>query len=163
MADEQPKSLCWPPPRRQAVVLGVVALACLLIGFLPMWLAARSARAELRDAQRELKLTRLQASLGSAVVDARSGNYEPARQSTSWFYSRLVEQLDARESPLSPAQREQAKQLLSRRDQLITLLARADPAAGERLSELFVEYKQMAQGVASANVGGAGEKSLEER
>ncbi len=122
MADEQPKSLCWPPPRRQAVVMGVVALACLLIGFLPMWLAARSARAELRDAQRELKLTRLQASLGSAVVDARSGNYEPARQSTSWFYSRLVEQLDARESPLSPAQREQAKQLLSRRDQLITLL-----------------------------------------
>lgn len=143
--------------------MGVVALACLLIGFLPMWLAARSARAELRDAQRELKLTRLQASLGSAVVDARSGNYEPARQSASWFYSRLAEQLDARESPLSPAQREQAKQLLSRRDDLITLLARADPAAGERLSELFVEYKRMAHGAAPANVGGAGEKSLEER
>jgi hypothetical protein len=32
--------------------------------------------------------------------------------------------------------------LLAQRDQLITLLARADPAVGERLADAYVSYRQ---------------------
>jgi hypothetical protein len=55
----------------------------------------------------------------------------------------LREQVDlaSESSDLAPAQKESLKPLLNERDDLITLLARSDPASADRLAQLYVSFK----------------------
>jgi hypothetical protein len=107
-----------------------------------MWLKARGAAAQRDAARRDLRLSQTQVTLASAAIDARRGEYETARQTASDFFTALRTELDAGEdSPFGPRQREAAAPLLGRRDDIITLLARSDPASAERLSELYVSYQ----------------------
>jgi hypothetical protein len=118
------------------------AVAIFLLGLAPMWLKARGAVAQRDAARRELRLSQTQVTLASAAIDARRGEYETARQTASDFFTSLRTELDAGEdSPFSPRQREAAAPLLDRRDDIITLLARSDPASAERLSDLYVSYR----------------------
>ena len=118
------------------------ALAIFLLGLTPMWLKARGAAAQRDAARRELRLSQSQVMLASAAIDARRGEYETARQTASDFFTALRTELDAgRESPLTARQREATAPLLERRDEIITLLARGDPASAERLSDLYVTYR----------------------
>jgi hypothetical protein len=127
--------------RRVVICLGV-ALFVFLLGLVPMWLKAREAASQRDAARRELRLSQTQGTLASAVIDARRGEYETARQTASDFFTTLRSELDAgEESPLSPRQREAAAPLLNQRDPIITLLARGDPASAERLSDLYVSYR----------------------
>lgn len=123
------------------IVIGVAVLA-FLAGFLPMWFYARNATNTLRETRQQLLLVQMQTLLGSAAVDARRGNYEPARQATSQFFTRLSAELDRGEqSLLAPVSAEKLAPILAQRDTLITLLARADPASADRLSDLYVTYR----------------------
>lgn len=131
-------------------LVGVVLLVCLaifLIGFWPMWLRARE-RTEQRDmARRELRHSQTENKLASAAIDARRGDYEPARQAASDFFTALREQVDASdESSLTQAQRDNFKTLLAQRDDIISLLARSDPAAADRLFDLYVAYRKAMSG-----------------
>ena len=120
-----------------------LALAVFLLGLVPMWLKAREAALQRDAARRELRLSRMHGTLASAVVDARRGEYEPARQTASDFFTTLRAQIDAGEdSALTAPQREAAAPLLARRDDVITLLARGDPAAAEQLSDIYVSYRK---------------------
>jgi hypothetical protein len=128
--------------RRVGIYLGV-AIGVFLIGFLPMWMKA-SVNASQRDAaQRELRLSQMHGTLASAVIDARRGEYEPARQTASDFFTTLRTQIDAGSgSALTAPQREGTAPLLARRDDVITLLARGDPASAEQLSDIYVSYRK---------------------
>lgn len=118
------------------------ALAIFLMGLTPMWLKARGAVAQRDAARRELRLSQTQVTLASAAIDARRGEYETARQTASDFFTSLRTELDAgADTPFSQRQREAAAPLLDRRDEIITLLARSDPASAERLSDLYVSYR----------------------
>ncbi|HEX8556894.1 MAG TPA: hypothetical protein VF668_02270 [Pyrinomonadaceae bacterium] len=126
----------------RAGVYLVAALVVFLLGLTPMWLKAREAEAQRDAARRVLRLSRTQGTLASAVIDARRGEYETARQTASDFFTALRVEIDAGEdSPLGARQREAAAPLLGRRDQVITLLARGDPAAAESLSDIYVSYR----------------------
>jgi hypothetical protein len=128
--------------KRVGVYLGV-ALAVFLLGLVPMWLKARENASQRDVARRELRLSQMHGTLASAVIDARRGEYEPARQTVSDFYTTLRTQIDAGEdSALTAPQREAATPLLARRDDVITLLARGDPAAAEQLSDIYVSYRK---------------------
>lgn len=128
--------------KKIGIYLGV-ALAVFLLGLAPMWLKAREAAAQRDAARRELRLSQLHGTLASAALDARRGEYEQARQTASDFFTALRDQLDASpDSALTPQQRAAATPLLARRDDLITLLARSDPAAAEQLSDLYVSYRK---------------------
>ena len=119
------------------------ALCIFLLGLVPMWLKAREAASQRDAARRELRLSRMNGTLASAVIDARRGEYEPARQTASDFFTTLRAQIDAGEdSALTAPQREAAAPLLARRDDVITLLARGDPAAAEQLSDIYVSYRK---------------------
>ncbi len=48
------------------------------------------------------------------------------------------------------AQLERVKFLLNKRDDIITLLARRDPAAANRLSDMYVAYRRAMNDVGSA-------------
>ena len=119
-----------------------VILVSFLIGFVPMWLRARTRATERDAAQHALLLAQAENMLGSAAIYARRGDYEPARQAASTFYTNLRAELDRPESAFSAAQREMLQPLLAERDEIITLLARSDPAAAGRLAEAYLSYRR---------------------
>ena len=139
----QAKGITLPEnAKRIGLYLGV-ALFVFLLGLVPMWLKAREAASQRDVARRELRLSQMHGTLASAVIDARRGEHEPARQTVSDFFTALRTQIDAGEdSTLTAPQREAAAPLLARRDDVITLLARGDPASAEQLSDVYVSYRQ---------------------
>lgn len=142
-AEQPATSETDPRMKRIAIFAGIVVVAFLL-GLVPMGLRAWS-RANERDvAQRQLRLCNLQLSLASAAISARKGEYELARQATSEFFTALHTQLEetSGSSDLTTTQRDALKPLLSDRDNLITLLARGDPASADRLSDLYGTYQK---------------------
>jgi hypothetical protein len=132
---------------QRILIYAVVLLVVFLVGFVPMWLKARTATNTLMKTEHQLFLVRTQNDLASAVIDARRGDYEPARQAISRFFTSAREEIDkASDSSYTPAQRQALQPLFAGRDELITLLARSDPAAADRLSDLFVAYRKVMTG-----------------
>jgi len=137
-----------PHAFKRAGVYLAVALVVFLLGFVPMWLKACGAASQRDAARRELRLSQTQGALASAAIDARRGEYETARQTVSDFFTTLRSELDAGEdSPLDARQRDSVAPLLQQRDDIITLLARSDPASADRLSDLYVSYRAAVGGV----------------
>ncbi len=131
-------SLSW---KRVGIYAGAV-LIVFLLGLIPMWLKARDYASQRDAAQHELRLSRLENSLSGATIDARRAQYEPARQTASDFFTELRAQVDKEtEADLTAAQRESVRPLLAQRDEVITLLARSDPAAADRLSDIYVAFR----------------------
>jgi hypothetical protein len=129
--------------RRYLIYAGVL-LVVFLLGLIPMWLKARTATSSLAQTEHQLVLCRMQNDLAMAVIDARRGDYEPARQALSRFFTSLREEVDkGNSSNYTQAQREGLQPLFAGRDELITLLARSDPASADRLSDLFVAYRKI--------------------
>ena len=124
--------------RRYLIYAGVL-LIVFLLGLVPMWLKGRTAANNLAEAEHQLALSKTPNDLASAVIDARRGDYEPARQAVSRFFTSL----SADSSNYTDAQRTSLQPLLAGRDELITLLARNDPASADRLSDMFVSYRKI--------------------
>ena len=132
------------PSMRRAILYGDLLAAAFLLGFAPMWLKLRECSIGFPEAKRQLSLARIQNSLASAVIEVRRGDYEPARQATSDFFTSLrAEVSTGAGSTLSQAQREGVQRLFAQRDELITLLARDDAASADRLSDLYVSYSEI--------------------
>ncbi len=129
--------------RRWALV-AVGLLLAFLLGLLPMWWSKMSVDAELEKARRDLIRQKIQNSLSAAAVYARRGEYETARQSASTFFTDTQAELDNAASTIfTPTERSQMPDLMSRRDDIITLVSRADPASAERLSDVYVNYRSI--------------------
>ena len=125
----------------------MLAIGFFLLGAVPMWLRAREKACDLALVQRELTLSRMTNGLSESVIDARRGNYEPARQTASDFFTALRHQVDNEGTQaLSTNQRQSLKSLLTQRDDIITLLARGDSAAADRLSDFYVAYRKIMSG-----------------
>jgi hypothetical protein len=130
-------------PWRRVILYVTLSLGFFLLGFVPMWFKVNDAVEQRDAAQRQVLLTQLENRLGTAMVDVQRGEYEPARQTTSDFYTDLRRQIDAGASVFTPAQREKLRPLLGERDELITLLARSDPAAADRLYLVYSSYNKL--------------------
>ena len=135
------------PALQRYLIYAAILLIVFLAGFVPMWLKARSAASSLADTEQQLMLVRMQSNLASATIDARRGDYEPARQAASQFFTSLSAEMDkANSSSYTQAQRDAMQPLFAGRDEIITLLARSDPAAADRLSDLFAAYRKIMNG-----------------
>ena len=135
------------PVKQRFIVYAGVLLVIFLLGFVPMWLKARAANSSLIETEHQLILVRMQSNLASAVIDARRGDYEPARQATSQFFTTLRAEIDKGDtSNFTQAQRQGMQPLFAGRDEIITLLARSDPASADRLSDLYVVYRKIMNG-----------------
>jgi hypothetical protein len=136
-----------PAPNKsflRIIVLLVVLLAVFLLGFIPQWRKAREQSAAREKAERALTLNRIVKDLGSAAIDARRGEYEAARVEASAFFTAAHFEIDQRDaSSLTQQQRDGLLPLLAPRDELITLLARSDPASADRLSNLYVAVRKV--------------------
>ena len=141
--DVQPKPVKTTLLMRRVTLYAALLLVAFLLGFIPMWCKSRECSGSLSGAEHQLSLARLQNALASAVIDARRGDYEPARQAASNFFTSLRAETDRGDaSALSPAQRERVLPLFTSRDEIITLLARSDPVSAEQLSDLYVTYRK---------------------
>ena len=139
-----------PQPRtprpliQRLMIYAGVLLIVFLLGLVPMWLKARTATNSLAETEHQLFLAKMQNNIGSAVIDARRGEYEPARQAASQFFTSVRAELDKADgSTFSQAQIQGIQPLLAGRDEVITLLARSDPAAADRLTDLYVAYRKV--------------------
>ena len=127
----------------RVAILGGCLIAAFLLGWLPMWSTARDLARQRDSAQRELTIHTMAGSLAAAAFDGRRGDYEPARQAASRFFTALQEQIDLNEtSALTAEQRSELAAFFQQRDNIITLLARSDPAAADRLSDLYIAFRK---------------------
>lgn len=76
----------------------------------------------------------------AASLYARQGQYEKARQQASTFFTQLSAQLDSGKA-FTDDQKNRLRPLLAQRDDVITLLARSDPASVDRLFQLELAYR----------------------
>lgn len=131
-------------PWRRVALYATLSLGFFLLGFVPMWFKVTRAIEQRDAAQRGVRLSQLQDTLAAAVIEVQRGQYEPARQLTSDFYTELRRQLDSDSSSLfTPAQHQSLRLLLAERDELITFLARSDPASSGRLSNVYFTYSKL--------------------
>lgn len=129
-------------PKRSGWLPVVILLIVFLVGYVPMWLKSNRLNKELFHAQRQARLERIQMTFANATLDARRGEYEAARQGMATFFSLVTAETDRGiGSVLSASASEALKPLLAQRDDLITLLARGDPAAAERLAAAYAEFR----------------------
>src|SRR5918996_763783 len=131
-------------PWKRVALYATLSLGFFLLGFVPMWFKTTRAIEQRDAAQRGVRLAQLQNTLAAAVIDVQRSQYEPARQLTSDFYTDLRRQIDNDSRSLFTAsQREALRSLLAERDELITLLARSDPAATDRLFNVYSTYNKL--------------------
>ena len=117
-----------------------------LIGFVPMWLRARERTNERDQALRRLQTTELQNQLAAAALDARRAQYETARKELSGFFASLDQAVADKNNPENTPQKlELLQPVFSQRDELITLLARGDPASADRLSNVDLTLRKALQ------------------
>lgn len=132
---------------QRVAIYGLVLIVVFLLGFVPMWLRVHRCAGNLAKTEHELVLVRLQNDLASSVIDARRGDYEPARQAASKFFTSLQVETDRAEgSNFTSEQRSLLRPLALKRDEIITLLARGDPASADRLSDLYLGYRKIMNG-----------------
>ena len=156
---EPVRSVPWTTRVVSYVAILVVGV---LIGFVPMWVRERAGATEASAAATRADLTRsvdalaatvveenlnlavMQNALASATIDVQRGDYESARQYASSFFTALRAEVDKGDgSALSPAQRDGVQPLFAMQDEVITLLARNDPAAAGRFSDLYVSFREL--------------------
>jgi hypothetical protein len=128
---------------RRLVLYAVVLLVVFLAGLVPMWLKSRTHARERDAAQASLKISNLQNTMANAAIDARRGEYEPARQAASEFFTNLGSEVArGRDSVFNEAQQNALRSVFDTRDDTITLLARSDPASADRLVDVYTKYRQ---------------------
>jgi hypothetical protein len=121
----------------------IVLLVGFLVGFVPMWLRARQRTTERDQALQKLQTIELKDQLSAAALDARRGQYEAARQELSAFFHSLDSAMGRKNDPdITPEKLKSIQPVLSQRDNLITLLARSDPASADRLSDLDLAFRK---------------------
>lgn len=132
-------------PWRRFAIYALILVVVFMLGLVPMWLTARNRAKERDDARRELRLSEMENDLSAAVINARRGEYEPARQAASSVFTSLRAQCEVSTEPsdLTRAQCEALRPALDQRDELITLLARSDPASADRLTAIYVLYQKV--------------------
>jgi len=130
--------------RRASLYLTALAVA-FLSGFVPMWLQARLQLSETRALQQRINVMTLENTLAAAALLAGRGEYDPAREAMSRFYSDLLVQIDHPNSVFGADQKAGLRAALSDRDEVITLLARSDPASAQRLATLYANQRPLLQ------------------
>jgi len=138
----------WQNERvRRLALYTVVLLVVFLVGLVPMWMTARSRERERDATQAALNISTLQNILANTAIDARRGEYEPARRAASEFFTNLRVEIErGHDSVFNETQQNTLRVIFDTRDETITLLARNDPASVDRLVDLYNKYRQAVAG-----------------
>jgi hypothetical protein len=118
-----------------AIAVGI-ALAAFLLGFLPQWSRANGLSDRLQETRHELQMSRTEGQIGAALTESLRSNYERARQ----LMAEVFLALQTVAPSLEGAQRREVDAILTQRDEVITLLARAAPESAQRVMLIYTRY-----------------------
>ncbi len=133
---------------KQGLLVAGGIIVAFLVGFGWQFVRAHGLSSRLDQAEHDLAVQRMEATLGAATIEAQRGQFEPARRLASDFFTGL--QATVEKTPDTAAG---LQQILQQRDQVITGLSRSDPQMATALSALFVQYRN-AVGEASSGASG---------
>lgn len=140
--ESAPKNAVKEKLVRWGIFAGVLIIVFLL-GLIPMWLQKRSIAEELSTTQGNLRKSEIRGLLMTAIVESNRGEYEPARQATSDFFTRLRAEIDkGNESALAKEERDKLTVIFDNRDATITMLAQRDQASVQRLTDIYENYSK---------------------
>ncbi len=124
-------------------IYALILLVVFLLGLIPMWLQKREVSRELDATQKQLRKSEIKGLLTTSIVEAKRGEYEPARKDTSDFFTRLDAEIKKEEEgALTNEERGKLKTIFDNRDSTITMLAQRDQASVERLTDIYVNYQK---------------------
>lgn len=122
---------------RTWLIVFAAVLVAFLVGYGWQRIRAGQLAEQLEQTTQVLELQRIESTLGAAAIEAHSGSFEIARQHASDFFTKLQAVVHLAPEPVQPEMRE----LLARRDALITALSRNDVQAGPQLAQMFRRYR----------------------
>jgi hypothetical protein len=130
-------------PLQRTSLYACFLVVIILFGFVPVKETIRS-YSGVSPTEQRLYLARIESNLSTAAIDVRRGDYTQARKAASDFFADLRSEV-ARgdESVLSRRQREGLQSIETLRDDILTRLARGEPASADRLAELYVSYRNI--------------------
>lgn len=118
-------------------------LVVFLLGLVPMLIQKWAVQEELAKTQTQLRKAEVKNLLTTSIVEAKRGEYEPARQNASNFFQKLrAEEEMADKGFLTKEERGKIKPVFDARDTVITMLAQRDQASVERLTDIYATYQQ---------------------
>ncbi|HUP50229.1 MAG TPA: hypothetical protein VNA04_15730 [Thermoanaerobaculia bacterium] len=142
--------------RRLKIALAAVAGAVVifLIGFLPPTLRARrmgqeleqanaraaETQAALQQAQFNLQVARLRGTLGEVMHEASLNNFGTAATHATAFFDGVQQAVNDPRLEAVSTRQEVLARTLARRDEIAADLARADPAARQKLAEIYIDF-----------------------
>lgn len=142
VATPPPAPAAPPPPRRRTgrnfLIVLVLLAAAFLGGYIPQWLEARALRTTLQTTELQLRLAEVHQLLGVASHEAQRSNYASASDAARGFFDQCATL--ARSGALDAEPRTQTALLgyAAQRDEVMSLLAAADPAVRERLASMYL-------------------------
>lgn len=125
--------------KKVAVAAGVL-IAVFAAGYIPSCVTARSAEEQNIRLQQNLKLADLRGHLGMASYEVNRNNYANAAQQTTEFFNGVRDAISATNDVTL---RQNLEKFLTRRDEIITNLAQADPAVKEKLAQAYADFFQI--------------------
>ena len=135
-----------PPSTRNAWKTQIIALlVAFVLGLIPMWMLAYSRGSAADKALIDLKTSTLKNQIAAASLYGKRGEYEKSRQFATEFFNALRIRIETVETG-NADRRGQLSKLLEQRDQIVTLLARSDPAGVDRLFEIQHQLIQILPG-----------------
>lgn len=130
------------PPRgnagRRFLLVLFLVVAAFVGGFVPQWLAARSAKAALTTTDLRLRLADAHRLLGVASHEAQRNNYASAAQAAAQFFDQCGALAGSENFAREPRTRVALASYTAQRDEVMALLSAGDPAARERLASMFL-------------------------
>ena len=131
-----------PVPRRRGgrtfVLVLFLLAAAFLGGYVPQWLQVRNLTESLQTAELQLRLANLHRRLGVASHEAQRNNFASAGEAAARFFDDCATL--ARTEKFEGDERTRVALLgyTGQRDEVMGLLAAGDPAARERLAQLYL-------------------------
>jgi hypothetical protein len=119
----------------------LLLLIAFLAGLIPGAVIAWQQHIGSDTARREVATYQIRDKAGMSAMYARRGDYDTARTLASSMFDAMRQRVDQREG--SQESQNQLRQILAERDQIITLLARSDPAGADRMRDVQYQLTQV--------------------
>jgi len=106
---------------------------------------------DLDQAQRQLRVERLELKLARAALAARHGDYKAAGQSLTNFFGLMSREFERGEGSALPADAFYDLQpLVEQRDSLVALVGKSDPTAADKLTEAYSLFRSISESYETA-------------
>ena len=129
----------WYKSPKKLAIAAAVLIAVFLLGYVPSCIDARMVRQQNAGMQYHLKLANLRGQLGMMSNEANRNNFGRAADLSTEFFDGVRKVLD---NPSDERIKAKLQGILSRRDEVTTDLAQANPAVKSKLSDMYADLSQ---------------------